>query len=58
MLFASITLTNKENEIFKCKIYDFENIGFAVDDPAEKNAILEDLPEWEVSDIEFEEKDG
>lgn len=44
-------LDRKQHEIIQFSIYDFETIGFEIDDPIEKKAILRQLPEWEISEI-------
>lgn len=50
-ILLNFSLSKEENNLFKNKIYDFDNIGFLVDDPEEKLEILSSLPEWETSDL-------
>lgn len=50
-ILLNFNLSKEENKKFENKIYDFDNIGFLVDDPEEKIEILSSLPEWETSDL-------
>ena len=50
-ILLNFNLSKEENKKFEYKIYDFDNIGFSVDDPEEKLEILSSLPEWETSDL-------
>ena len=50
-ILLNFNLSKEENKKFENKIYDFDNIGFLVDDPEEKLEILSSLPEWETSDL-------
>ena len=50
-ILLNFSLSKEENKKFENKIYDFDNIGFLVDDPEEKIEILSSLPEWETSDL-------
>lgn len=50
-ILLNFSLSKEENNKFEYKIYDFDNIGFLVDDPEEKIEILSSLPEWETSDL-------
>ncbi|MFM1581024.1 50S ribosomal protein L11 methyltransferase [Helcococcus bovis] len=50
-LLLKFTLDRKFDELIQSNIYNFENIGFEVDDPIEKRNLLMELPEWEISDI-------
>ena len=50
-LLLKFTLDRKFDEFIQSNIYNFENIGFEVDDPIEKQNLLMELPEWEISDI-------
>lgn len=49
-------LTRKINNSFENNIYNFENIGFSVDDPIEKKQLLDELAEWETKGFEVEDK--
>lgn len=51
-LLLKFTLDRKFDEFIQSNIYYFENIGFEVDDPIEKQNLLLELPEWEISDID------
>lgn len=46
-------LDRKYDEFMQLKIFDFNTIGFEIDDPIEKKAILRELPEWDISEIEL-----
>ena len=50
-ILLNFNLSKEENKKFENKIYDFDNIGFLVDNPEEKIEILSSLPEWETSDL-------
>ncbi|MFM1534067.1 50S ribosomal protein L11 methyltransferase [Helcococcus ovis] len=50
-LLLKFTLDRKFDDFIQLNIYNFENIGFEVDDPIEKQNLLLELPEWEISDI-------
>lgn len=50
-LLLKFTLDRKFDDFIQSNIYNFENIGFEVDDPIEKQNLLLELPEWEISDI-------
>lgn len=54
-ILLNFSLSKEENKSFEYKIYDFDNIGFSVDDPEEKLEILSALPEWETSDLVIDE---
>lgn len=45
------TLDRKYDELIQLNIFNFETIGFEIDDPVEKKAILMELPEWDISEI-------
>lgn len=45
------TLDRKYDELIQLNIFNFETIGFEIDDPVEKKAILMELPEWYISEI-------
>lgn len=49
-------LDRKYNEKLQLEIFDFETIGFEIDDPIEKREILENLPEWEIHEIEIKDE--
>lgn len=51
-LLIKFNLDRKWDEFIQNNIFDFENIGFEVDDPIEKKEILSHLPEWEITDIQ------
>ena len=46
------TLYRKYDEFTQLNIFNFETIGFEIDDPIEKKSILMELPEWDISEIE------
>lgn len=48
-------LDRKWDDFIQSNVYNFENIGFEVDDPVEKLEIIKELPKWEVSDLHFED---
>lgn len=55
-LLVTFNLDRKYDDLIQTEIYNFENIGFEVDDPIEKKAILAELPEWEITDIVVEDE--
>ena len=46
-------LDRKYDEFMQLKIFDFNTIGFEVDDPIEKKNILSELPEWDISELDL-----
>lgn len=46
-------LDRKYDEFIQLKIFDFNTIGFEVDDPIEKKNILSELPEWDISELDL-----
>lgn len=54
-LLLKFSLERKYDDFIQMNIFNFENIGFEVDDPIEKKQLLSNLPEWEISDIKFED---
>lgn len=45
--------SNRQDKNFiENNIYAFDTMGFEVDDPVEKKALLDELPEWELSDLQ------
>ena len=55
-LLIKFELDRQDSDIFRDNIDRFDHLGFEEDDPREKLALLADLPEWEVSDINIEDK--
>lgn len=53
---VNISLKREFDDFIQNSFYDFDNIGFEVDDPVEKARLLSELPEWEISDMELEDK--
>lgn len=56
-LMISFRLKRAMDEAVQNSIYNFNITGFEVDDPLEKQRLLEELPEWELPD-EMPEDDG
>ncbi|WP_282925998.1 50S ribosomal protein L11 methyltransferase [Helcococcus kunzii] len=54
-LLLTFKLERKYKDLIQYNIYDYENIGFEVDDPIEKRQILSNMPEWEISEIKIED---
>lgn len=54
-LLIKFDLDRKDSDIFWDNIDNFDHLGYEEDDPQEKIALLQDLPEWEVSDINIED---
>ncbi|MFL8887553.1 50S ribosomal protein L11 methyltransferase [Helcococcus kunzii] len=52
-LLLTFKLERKYKDLIQYNIYDYENIGFEVDDPIEKRQILSNMPEWEISEIKI-----
>lgn len=55
-LLLTFKLERKYKDLIQYNIYDYENIGFEVDDPIEKRQILSNMPEWEISEIKIEDE--
>lgn len=47
----------KYDDFIQSTIYNFDIIGFEIDDPIEKMELIKNLPEWEVSDLVFDDLD-
>lgn len=55
-LLIKFSLDRKYDDFIQTSFLEFENIGVEVDDPMEKRELLNELPEWEISDIEIKDE--
>lgn len=55
-LLLKFDLNREDADIFRNHVDLYNHLGFEEDDPLEKMALLSELPEWEVSDINIEDK--
>lgn len=54
-LLISFKLKRELDQMVQSSIYNFDITGFEVDDPVEKKQLLEEMPEWELTDIKIED---
>lgn len=52
------TLDRKYDELIQFNIFNFETIGFEVDDPIEKMEILKELPEWDIAELDIKDENN
>lgn len=52
-LLIKFSLDRKFDDFIQNSIYNYNIIGFEVDDPREKLKLIENLPAWEVSDLKI-----
>lgn len=51
-------LDRKYDELIQLNIFNFETIGFEVDDPIEKMEILKELPEWDIAEFDIKDENN
>lgn len=51
-------LDRKNDELIQLNIFNFETIGFEVDDPIEKMEILKELPEWDIAEFDIKDENN
>lgn len=51
-------LDRKYEELIQLNIFNFETIGFEVDDPIEKMEILKELPEWDIAEFDIKDENN
>lgn len=55
-LLIKFSIDRNFDDFIQNNVSDFDNIGLEIDDPVEKKALLSELPEWEITDIEIEDE--
>ena len=51
-------LDRKYDELIQLNIFNFETIGFEVDDPIVKMEILKELPEWDIAEFDIKDENN